>query len=245
MFSSLEAVAKKILTKTEASAPIKCVSLGNKGDYVILIHGIYNLGFCMKKIARTLEEAGYIVIHFKYKARRQSIDAIAESLLPKFITRHCTDAKKKINFVTHSVGGLILRRYLDQNKLLQLGRVVMIAPPNQGSELTNFFKSYMNTIYKFLFGPVGQQLGTGKNDYVHKVLKPSVNYDLGIIAGQGSLSPLSFLLIHGPSDGMVSVESTKLEGMKDHLIIPASHNLMLFFDFTARKVLKFLRDGMF
>jgi hypothetical protein len=239
-----EAVAKKFITEAEASAPIKCVSLGNKGDYVILIHGIYNLGFCMKKIARTLEGAGYIVIHFKYKARRQSIDAIAESLLPQFIKRHCTDTKKKINFVTHSVGGLILRRYLDQNKLLQLGRVVMLAPPNQGSELAEFFQTYMNTIYKFLFGPVGQQLGTGKDDYVHKVLKPSVNYDLGIIAGQGSLTFFSFL-IPGPNDGMVSIESTKLEGMKDHLIVPASHNLMLFFNFTARKVLKFLKEGMF
>jgi triacylglycerol lipase len=240
-----EAVIKKILGEKEAYAPIKCVSAGNKGDYVILIHGIYDIPFAMKKIARALNKAGYCVINFKYKIRNNSIDTVADPLLSGIIKRRCTDTKKKINFVTHSAGGLILRRYLDENKLLQLGRVVMVSPPNQGSELATFLKKYLNFIYKFLFGPIGQQLGTDKNSYVHQVLKQNINFDLGIIAGQGSLSPFSFLLIREANDGRVSVKSTKLTGMKDHIVIPASHSLILFFDFTTRKIIKFLRDGNF
>ena len=120
----------------------------------------------------------------------------------------------------------------------------MVAPPNQGSELATFLKKYLNFIYKFLCGPLGQQLGTDKSSYVNKILKQKINFDLGIIAGQGSLTPFSFFL-RRPNDGMVSVESTKLKGMKDHIVIPAPHSLILFFDFTARTILRFLNNGRF
>jgi hypothetical protein len=240
-----EAVIRQFFAKDTTSAPIKCASLGNKGDYVILIHGLYDLPFSMKKITDALNKSGYRVIHFKYKPRQDSIEKLANYLLPKFIKRHCTDIKKKINFVTYSAGGIILRRYLDENKLLQIGRVVMIAPPNHGSEFSDFLKQYFNSIYKFLCGPIGQQLCTYKSSYVNHVLKQKIDYELGIIAGQGSLNLLSHFIINGPNDGLVSIESTKLNGMKDHIVIPAPHNIILFFNFTARKVLNFLKDGMF
>lgn len=242
---SLEAVAKKFFEAEGTQAPIKCVSLGNKGDYVILIPGIWNIPFSLRKITDSLDEAGYCVIPFKYKSRGNGIDTVSLSILTQFINRHCIDVKKKINFVTYSTGGIILRRYLDQNKLLQLGRVVMIAPPNHGSELSDFFKKYINFIYKFLFGTIGQQLGTRADGYIHKQLNQSITYDLGIIAGQEGMGLLSYLIIGKPSDGAISVESTKLQGMSDHTIIPATHNLILFFKYTARKVLNFIRDGAF
>ncbi len=92
---------------------------------------------------------------------------------------------------------------------------------------------------------MGQQLGTGKDSYIHSMLKQKVDYDLGIIAGRGGFSILSHFIIGKDNDGTISIESTKLEGMKDHIIIPAQHSLVLFFQYTARKVLSFLRDGMF
>ena len=240
-----EAVVRKIFGEEESIAPIKCISSGNKGDYVVLIHGLYKLPFSMRKITKTLDEVGYCVIDFEYESRRYSIDEVATSFLPQFIRKHCIDPKKKINFVTHSVGGLVLRRFLEKNKLLKLGRVVMIAPPNHGSELATFFKKYLNFIYKFICGPIGQQLDTGKDSYTNKELKQNVNFDLGIIAGRGALSPFSYFVINGIHDGMVTIESTKLKGMKDHMIIPASHSLILFFKFTAKKALSFLKNGSF
>ena len=239
-----EAVIRKILGKEESLAPIKCVSLGNKGDYVILIYSNYQLPFAMREIKNTLNKADYCILSFEYNPRDYSIDEIIISL-NKFIKKYCIDLKKKINFVTHSSGGLIFRRYLDKNPLLKLGRVVMIAPPNQGSELVDFLKKYLNYIYKFIGGKLGQQISTAKDSYIHKTLKQTANFDLGIIAGQGSLSPFSYFIIRSPHDGMTSVESTKLKGMKDHIIIPASHTLILFFNFTAKKVLNFLKQGRF
>ena len=240
-----EAVVRKIFGKEESVAPIKCVSIGNKGDYVVLVYGIYQPPFAMKAIKNALNKAGYCVLSFEYDFMSYSIDEIAKRFLDKFLKEHCIDSKKKIHFVTYSSGGLILRRYLGKNPLLKLGRVVMIAPPNHGSELVDFLKKYLNFIYRFIGGVVGQQLGTGENDYIHKMLKQNVSFDLGIIAGRGSLSPFSYFIIKGSHDGMVSIESTKLRGMKDHFVIPASHTLILYFNFTAKKILKFLRDGEF
>ena len=240
-----EAVVRKIFGKEESLAPIKCVSVGNKGDYVVLIYGIYQPPFAMKTIKNTLDKAGYYVLNFEYDFRCYSIDEIVKSSLDKFLKKHCIDPKKKIHFVTYSSGGLIIRRYLEKYPLLKLGRVVMIAPPNHGSKLVDFLKKYLNFIYRFIAGVLGQQLGTGKNDYIHKTLKQSINFDLGIIAGLGSLSPFSYFIIDEPHDGMTSIESTKLKGMKDHIVITASHMLILYFNFTAKKVLNFLTKGSF
>ncbi|NRA74203.1 MAG: hypothetical protein HRU36_05670 [Rickettsiales bacterium] len=121
----------------------------------------------------------------------------------------------------------------------------MIAPPNHGSELVDFLKKYFNYIYKFIGGSIGQQIGTDKKSYIHRELKQNIKFDLGIIAGRGSLSPFTYLIIRKPHDGMVSIESTKLAGMKDHIVIPASHSLILFFNFTAKKVLSFLEKRRF
>ena len=240
-----EAVVRRIFGREGSIAPIKCVAVGNKGDYAVLIHGLYKFPFAMSQITKALDQAGYCVVNFEYESRRYSIDEVATSFLPQFIKKYCTDPKKKINFITYSVGGLVLRRFLEKDKLFKLGRVVMIAPPNHGSELATFLKKYLNFIYKFVCGQIGQQLGTDKNDYINKILKQNVNFDLGIIAGRGALSPFSYFMIDGIHDGMILVESTELQGMKDHIIIPASHSFILFFRFTAKKVLDFLKNGNF
>jgi len=242
--SSAEVAVKKALIAEELSSPIKCASIGSKGDYVILIHGIRKTSLSMMRIAHELNKEEYCVVNFGYTAK-DTVDTISNSLLPKFIKEFCIDPKKKINFVTHSAGGIILRRYLEKNSPLQLGRAVMIAPPNHGSEIADFSKKHLTSIYKFIYGPLGRQLGALSDSYINKILKQSVNFELGIIAGRVSHNPLSLFLIKGPNDGMVSVKSTKVRGMKEHVVLPLSHYFILFSKDTTQRVVSFLKIGKF
>ena len=195
----------------------------------------------MQKISNFLDAQGYRVLHFKCAMRKYSIPVISEKFLDSFVTKHCLNKSKKIHFVTHSLGGIIVRSYLQSHPILNVGRVVMIAPPNHGSEMVHV----CNKIgLRQLLGVSGKQLGTGPDSYLN-MLPRKVDFDLGVIAGTRSLNPLSFFYIKGKNDGMVSVNSTKVIGMKDHISLPRSHNLLLYSDSAVMQISAYLRYGSF
>ncbi|GMR18777.1 MAG: alpha/beta fold hydrolase [Gammaproteobacteria bacterium] len=210
---------------------------------VILLHGLARTSHSMDKMEQALLDAGYLTANIDYPSRTMKIQDLAAMAVKKGLTRCQSQAASQINFVTHSLGGILARYYLAENSLPQLGRVVMLAPPNKGSQVADKFRT--EQWYRWLTGPAGQQLGTGKDGI--PVLLGAVDYPSGIIAGDEH-SPLDNWLaeiIPGEDDGKVSVEHAKVEGMSDFIVLPYNHISIMKQDEVIRQTLYFLRHGNF
>lgn len=195
----------------------------------------------MKRLDWALRKAGYRVINASYPSTRLSIQAVAEEWLGPLLQAKTKDRTAKIHFVTHSMGGIVVRQYLSKNQIENLGAVVMLAPPNHGSELADRFQN--KPLYRFFAGPACSQLGT--EDYsLPNVLGPA-NFQAGIIAGDRSMNPLFSAWIPGPDDGKVSVRSTGLQGMQDFILVRHSHTWMMWRKDVAVAVTRFLECGCF
>lgn len=216
-------------------------------DYVVLLHGIARTAKSMRKIERALQVAGYETINIDYPSRKYSIEHLTDHYITKEIDKHYIDHARPIHFVTHSMGSLILRRYLESHKLEKLGRVVMLAPPNKGSEVVDYLKN--NPLYKFVYGPAGQQLGTDAKSFARQMShtdKKQPICEVGIIAGGFSINPLtSKFMLKGKDDGTVSVESTKLDTMCDHIIVKTTHLMIVKNRKVILQILSFLKEGHF
>jgi hypothetical protein len=147
----------------------------------------------------------------------------------------------RIHFVTHSLGGILVREYLATHSLPALGRVVMLGPPNQGSEIVDRLGSWR--LFAVINGPAGRQLGTGAHSVPNR-LGP-VTYPVGVIAGHHSINWINSWLIPGPDDGKVSVARTVVAGMTDHLVLPCSHPFLMRDRTAIRQTIHFLGHGRF
>jgi pimeloyl-ACP methyl ester carboxylesterase len=211
------------------------------GDYVVLLHGLIRSSTAMKRLEWAFEEQGYRVINVTYPYTKHSIEDIAGISLAGVLREQIQDPAARIHFVTHSLGGIVLREYLVNNQLTNLGRVVMIAPPNNGSELVDKFRNF--PFFKFFTGPAGQQLGTSPESLPRK-LGPA-NFELGVIAGDRTLNPFYSWFIPGPDDGKVSVASTRLEGMDDFIVLHYSHTYLPWRKQVVKACVQFVAEGEF
>ena len=208
-------------------------------ECVVLLHGMARTERSMKKMAVELTKEEYSVVNYGYPSTSQDISNIAAHHLPRAISQ-CKNATP-VNFVTHSLGGIVLRNYLSNNKIKALGRVVMLGPPNQGSEVVDTLKNVPG--FEFINGPAGMQLGTDEES-VPNSLGP-VTYPVGIIAGSSTINPVLSQMLPNPDDGKVSVERTKVEGMSDHLVVPVAHPFLMQNADVIRQVKSFLKSGKF
>jgi pimeloyl-ACP methyl ester carboxylesterase len=207
---------------------------------VVLLHGVFRSHRSMQSLARFLGANGYETLNLAYASRRQPIETIAGHIGPQ-IAAFALTIPGRLHFVGHSMGGLVIRAYLHRSRPQNLGRVVMLGTPNQGSEVADLLKD--RWAYRRFFGPAGQQLVT-RLQAADQLFGP-VDYELGIIAGNRTIDPISSWIIGIANDGRVSVEGTKVAGMKDHIVIPASHAFLPANKEARRLVLEFLREGRF
>jgi len=235
--------------KRDVSSP------GQTGDFprgrpVVLLHGLGLNASSMKKIREALKDDGYAVCAINYPSRDFPID----TLIRKFIVPNIRSCFPKdtasIHFVTHSMGGILVRALsrAPEASDIRIGRVVMIAPPNQGSEVVDNMKDswFFGGILDAWGGAAGHELGTDTNSVPNKLnrLGPPA-FAFGVIAANKSLAPLFSEWIAGRDDGKVAVENTKLEGMKDFIEVPASHTMVLWKKETVKQVRMFLKSERF
>lgn len=195
----------------------------------------------MAKMERALTDAGYRVQNVSYPSRTAPIQQLADDAIGKAVANCQRDGAAKIDFVTHSLGGILVRSYLARHSLPSLGRVVMLAPPNQGSEIVD--KLGWTFVFKWLNGPAGNELATGANSTPNQ-LGPAT-YPVGIIAGDRSINWINSLLIPGRDDGKVSIKRTKLAGMSNHLVIHTAHPFIMKNREVIRQTICFLQSGRF
>ncbi len=210
-------------------------------EYVILLHGLARSSRSMEKLEKKLITHGYRVVNLDYPSTKHPIEYLAEEIIGGVFAHYSGKSPSKIHFVTHSLGGIILRYYLKNHNLPNLGRVVMLSPPNQGSELVNHLKNTL--LFKKINGPAGQQLGTDKNSIPLK-LGP-VDFELGVIAGNRSFNPLYSAILPGQDDGVVSVERAKVKGMIDFLVTRQTHTFIMQNKKVIEQIIHFLKHGVF
>lgn len=199
----------------------------NHGEYVVLLHGLGRTTYSMHTVGLELAKKGYRVINLAYPTRSNTIEHLVEKHLKDELAEKYTDRDEKINFVTHSMGGIMVRYFLAHNELENVGRVVMLAPPNNGSEAAD---RWSHTIFmSAIMGPALKELTTEEDSFVHKL--PIPYYDVGIIAGE--------------YDEKISVDRTKLAGMKDFLIVPREHTFIMNDRRVITSVVHFLYTGNF
>jgi len=215
-------------------------SFAEKGDYVVLLHGIARSSASMEKIKDHLIKRGYKVLNVDYPSTDYGLEELVEKI-HREVSSFNQSSNRRLHFVTFSMGGLVARVLIKKHRPGNLGRIVMLGPPNQGSEMADFLKD--NVLFQKFYGPASQELGTNQESI--RALLDDVDFQLGVIAGDRSIDPIGSFLIPGPDDGKVSVERTKLKGMKDHIIIHATHTFMMKNEEVISQMLHFLKTGRF
>jgi pimeloyl-ACP methyl ester carboxylesterase len=193
----------------------------------------------MRPLEKQLKGAGFQVHNLRYPSTELAPEELVANLHAQ-ISGCCTEVRR-LHFVTHSLGGILLRAYLADHPHANLGRVVMLAPPKHGSELADLLGEWK--LFEAALGPTATQLGTGSDSLPNR-LPPPV-FEFGVIAGTQSVNPVSGLVIPGESDGTVSVASAQLPGMSDFITVPVSHPLIMQSEAVGRYVIEFLRQGRF
>lgn len=210
-------------------------------ECVIVLHGLGRTAFSMGLIEKALSREAYLVWNEGYPSTSSAIEELSETAITDGL--HFCEQNKAgtVHFVTHSLGGILVRQYLQHHTISNLGRVVMLSPPNHGSEVADLLKDY--TIYQFILGPAALQLGTDE-DSLTEQLAP-VKGEIGIITGVSSSDPWFSPVIPGDDDGKVSVNSAKLDEMSDFLTVPNGHTFIMRDETVIDQILHFLREGTF
>ncbi|NIV17839.1 MAG: alpha/beta hydrolase [Woeseiaceae bacterium] len=217
-------------------------ALAQASECVVLLHGMARTPYSLEPMNEALQEAGFATANIGYPSRKHTIEVLAPMAVGEGLDK-CRSKKEteKIHFVTHSLGGILLRLYLSENVIPELGRVVMMGPPNQGSDAADEMRNFPG--FGVVNGPAALQLGKGEGS-VPLALGPA-NFELGVIAGTRTIDPVTSSFLENPDDGRVSVEDTKLEGMKDHVIVDHSHAFMMRMNDTKELTIRFLKTGKF
>ncbi len=229
-------------TETEglrAPAADRAAPRAGEPETVVLVHGFGRRPASMAPLGRDLVAAGYHVINVGYDSWNDPVELSKQ--LRDAVDACCYGFAEQVHFVTHSLGGILVRKYLADHSPGHRGRVVMLSPPNQGSQIVDRVSTM--PFLQALLGPTAGDLGTDPESLPNR-LGPAT-FELGIITGDRSLNPFYSWLIPGPDDGKVAVESAALEGAAGLLVVPYSHSFIMNRQTVVSEVIYFLREGRF
>jgi hypothetical protein len=195
----------------------------------------------MTKLEQAFRERGYCVVNLTYPSRIHPIEELSQLAIDSALGKCDFKSKTHVHFVTHSLGGILVRYYLETTKLHNLGRVVMIAPPNKGSQVVDNLGKFPG--FKAINGPAGAQLGTDPQSIPSQL--GAVTYPVGVIAGTRSVNLILSRYLPGENDGRVTTDNTKVEGMADYIEVAASHPFIIQNTIVIRQAINFIRTGVF
>lgn len=209
---------------------------------VVLLHGFAAFPGVMWPLAWRLRRLGFATLTPYYPSWARALDAHPATLQPQ-INRFTSHVEGPLHFVGHSMGGLIIRALLREQRPPSLGRVVLLGTPNAGSEIADVLHTH--PLARHVLGRAGPLLVTARDDGWRKRLG-RVDYPLGVIAGDrcARLAPFAHALPL-PHDGKVSVAATHVEGESDHLVLPLTHSGLCFDPRIVRPLVRFLETGSF
>ncbi|MGI9262452.1 MAG: esterase/lipase family protein [Woeseiaceae bacterium] len=217
------------------------VSLDDASECVVLLHGLNRSWRTMNKMAMALQDEGFSTANVDYPSQQGTVEGLAAIAVNSGLDQCRLSGANKIHFVTHSMGGILLRYAHGVEPIPELGRVVMLGPPNQGSEVIDRTRDWAVT--RMISGEAGLQLGTSETDIPAR-LRP-VNFELGVVAGTGTINPFMSAVLPDHDDGKVTVERTKADGMADFLVVPVSHSFIMRNDKVIENTTAFLQSGRF
>jgi hypothetical protein len=223
------------MTRTELVTSVQST------ECVVLLHGLNRSWRAMNKMAAALQAEGFSTANVDYPSQQGSVESLAPIAVRSGLDQCRVAGADKIHFVTHSMGGILLRYAHGLEPIPELGRVVMLGPPNQGSEIIDITRDW--AVATIFTGEAGMQLGTHKDD-IPAQLEP-IDFELGIIAGTGTINPFMSAVLPELDDGKVTVERTKVDGMTDFLVVSQSHFSLMRNNAVIENTAAFLQSGQF
>jgi len=229
----LAGLALVALSVTGVSAFVRVSSTGQPEAYeassatkdlVVLVHGLGRTPFSMMPLEWALEEEGYEVLNWGYSSTCCTVSSLAEQLGDDLRARTAS-GNRRVHFVGHSLGNIIVRSLISERPPFGLGRVVMLAPPNQGARAAGRYEPFVG----WLLTPLEELSSQEPSAVIKLPLPPMV--EVGVIAGQ--------------HDGKVTVDETHLAGERDHAVVPSAHTFIMTRVDVQRLVTSFLEFGTF
>ncbi len=205
-------------------------------DCIVLLHGLGRTHHAMFSLEKILTQAGYLVVNQSYPATQFSINTLANQYVQPMVNQCLIHHPDHISFVTHSLGGIVLEKYLETHSVPKLSRIVMLSPPHHGSPLVDLLQN--TWLFRMVMGPAGQELGTKR---IYEPLPSSIK--IGIITGTFSWVPFSTYFFHEKNDGKVSISSAQSPTMTDFITLPVSHTFMMNNKQVQQAILNFLKYG--
>lgn len=210
-------------------------------DCVVLLHGVNRSFRAMRPMAEGLRLDGYTTVNVDYPSRAGTIDVLAPLAVDNGVAACRSAGAERIHFVTHSIGGILLRYAHARSAIDDIGRVVMLAPPNQGSEIVDKTRGIPGA--RLVGGEALLQLGTDEDSVPARL--PPVDFELGIVAGTRTMNPWMSAMLPNPDDGKVSVARTRVDGMSDFLMVNDNHHYIVEDELVIRNTREFIRNGSF